>query len=107
MERRSKLLGHKGVRNMEQYNKLFDDKGTRTLFARTACVILIIIKTLMMLDSGQIGESASPGWPRWRGRLALAWCWRHRRPQVVDVITPREVQGQLSCPVLRQLAHHS
>ena len=28
MERRLKLLAEKGVRNMEQYNKLFDDEGT-------------------------------------------------------------------------------
>ena len=32
MERRLKLLAEKGVRNMEQYNKLFDDDGTGSLF---------------------------------------------------------------------------
>ncbi len=32
MERRLKLLAEKGVRNMEQYNKLFDDEGSRSLF---------------------------------------------------------------------------
>src|SRR5258708_34870546 len=32
MERRLKVLAEKGVRNIDQYNKLFDDGGTRSLF---------------------------------------------------------------------------
>src|ERR1700726_4692682 len=32
MERRLKLLAEKGVRNVDQYNKLFDDEGTPSLF---------------------------------------------------------------------------
>src|SRR3989440_2750648 len=33
MERRLKLLAEKGVRNLEQYNRLFDDAETPSLFA--------------------------------------------------------------------------
>src|SRR5437870_3008891 len=35
MERRLKLLASKGVRNIEQYNKLFDEGGTPSLFTET------------------------------------------------------------------------
>ena len=34
MERRLKLLAEKGVRNIDQYNKLFDEEATRSLFGR-------------------------------------------------------------------------
>jgi DNA segregation ATPase FtsK/SpoIIIE, S-DNA-T family len=67
MERRLKLLATKGVRNMEQYNKLFDDEGTRSLFGddsedRPLPYIVIIIDELadlMMLDSGNVEESVT------------------------------------------------
>src|SRR5580700_4497631 len=67
MERRLKLLAAKGVRNMEQYNKLFDDEGTRSLFGedsedRPLPYIVIIIDELadlMMLDSGNVEESVT------------------------------------------------
>ena len=32
MERRLKLLAAKGVRNIDQYNRLFDNGGTPSLF---------------------------------------------------------------------------
>ena len=67
MERRLKLLAEKGVRNVEQYNKLFDDDGTRSLFGedsedRPLPYIVIIIDELadlMMLDSGNVEESVT------------------------------------------------
>ena len=67
MECRLKLLAEKGVRNMEQYNKLFDDEGTRSLFGedsedRPLPYIVIIIDELadlMMLDSGNVEESVT------------------------------------------------
>jgi len=67
MERRLKLLAEKGVRNVEQYNKLFDDDGTRSLFGedsedRPLPFIVIIIDELadlMMLDSGNVEESVT------------------------------------------------
>jgi S-DNA-T family DNA segregation ATPase FtsK/SpoIIIE len=67
MEHRLKLLAEKGVRNMEQYNKLFDDDGTRSLFGedsedRPLPYIVIIIDELadlMMLDSGNVEESVT------------------------------------------------
>ena len=67
MERRLKLLAEKGVRNMEQYNKLFDDDGSRSLFGedsedRPLPYIVIIIDELadlMMLDSGNVEESVT------------------------------------------------
>ena len=65
MERRLKLLAEKGVRNIDQYNKLFDDEGTASLFAddseeRPLPYIIIIIDELadlMMLDAGNVEES--------------------------------------------------
>ena len=65
MERRLKLLAEKGVRNIDQYNKLFDDDGTRSLFGddsedRPIPYIVIIIDELadlMMLDAGNVEES--------------------------------------------------
>jgi len=67
MERRLKLLAEKGVRNIEQYNKLFDDDGTGSLFGddsedRPLPYIVIIIDELadlMMLDSGNVEESVT------------------------------------------------
>ena len=65
MERRLKLLAEKGVRNIDQYNKLFDENGTPSLFGdseeeRPLAYIVIIIDELadlMMLDSGNVEES--------------------------------------------------
>jgi DNA segregation ATPase FtsK/SpoIIIE, S-DNA-T family len=65
MERRLKLLAEKGVRNIEQYNKLFDDGDTPSLFGdsseeRPIPYIVIIIDELadlMMLDGGNVEES--------------------------------------------------
>jgi DNA segregation ATPase FtsK/SpoIIIE, S-DNA-T family len=67
MERRLKLLAAKGVRNIEQYNKLFDEDGTPSLFGdsdedRPLPFIVIIIDELadlMMLDSGNVEESVT------------------------------------------------
>ncbi|HUK46600.1 MAG TPA: DNA translocase FtsK [Terriglobales bacterium] len=67
MERRLKLLAEKGVRNLEQYNRLFDDAETPSLFGdsgsgddRPVPYIVIIIDELadlMMLDGGNVEES--------------------------------------------------
>jgi S-DNA-T family DNA segregation ATPase FtsK/SpoIIIE len=65
MERRLKLLAEKGVRNLEQYNRLFDDADTPSLFGdsgedRPMPYIVIIIDELadlMMLDGGNVEES--------------------------------------------------
>ena len=67
MERRLKLLAEKGVRNIDQYNKLFDEEATRSLFGddsedRPLPYIVIIIDELadlMMLDSGNVEESVT------------------------------------------------
>jgi DNA segregation ATPase FtsK/SpoIIIE, S-DNA-T family len=67
MERRLKLLAEKGVRNIDQYNKLFDDDGTPSLFGedseeRPIPYIVIIIDELadlMMLDAGNVEESVT------------------------------------------------
>jgi S-DNA-T family DNA segregation ATPase FtsK/SpoIIIE len=67
MERRLKLLAEKGVRNIDQYNKLFDEDSTRSLFGddsedRPLPYIVIIIDELadlMMLDSGNVEESVT------------------------------------------------
>jgi S-DNA-T family DNA segregation ATPase FtsK/SpoIIIE len=65
MERRLKLLADKGVRNIDQYNRLFDDADTPSLFGdsgeeRPIPYIVIIIDELadlMMLDGGNVEES--------------------------------------------------
>jgi DNA segregation ATPase FtsK/SpoIIIE, S-DNA-T family len=65
MERRLKLLAEKGVRNIDQYNKLFDEDAARSLFSedseeRPLAYIVIIIDELadlMMLDAGNVEES--------------------------------------------------
>jgi len=67
MERRLKLLAEKGVRNIDQYNKLFEDDGTLNLFGespdeRPLPFIVIIIDELadlMMLDAGNVEESVT------------------------------------------------
>src|SRR5246500_1543186 len=68
MERRLKLLADKGVRNIDQYNRLFNDADTPSLFdsgsgsgdERPIPYIVIIIDELadlMMLDGGNVEES--------------------------------------------------
>ena len=65
MERRLKLLAARGVRNIDQYNRLFDNGGTPSLFEEESDdkpipYILIIIDELadlMMLDSSNVEES--------------------------------------------------
>jgi S-DNA-T family DNA segregation ATPase FtsK/SpoIIIE len=67
MERRLKLLAAKGVRNIDQYNKLFDDVPTPSLFGEDAderpipFIVIIIdeLADLMMLDSGNVEESVT------------------------------------------------
>jgi DNA segregation ATPase FtsK/SpoIIIE, S-DNA-T family len=64
MERRLKLLAAKGVRNIDQYNKLFD-QGTPSLFDEASdekpipYIVIIIdeLADLMMLDSSNVEES--------------------------------------------------
>jgi len=65
MERRLKLLASKGVRNIEQYNKLFDRSDTPSLFDEESddkpipYIVIIIdeLADLMMLDSSNVEES--------------------------------------------------
>jgi DNA segregation ATPase FtsK/SpoIIIE, S-DNA-T family len=65
MERRLKLLAAKGVRNIDQYNKLFDKNGTPSLFDEEGdekpipYIVIIIdeLADLMMLDSSNVEES--------------------------------------------------
>jgi S-DNA-T family DNA segregation ATPase FtsK/SpoIIIE len=64
MERRVKLLAAKGVRNIDQYNRLFDQSDTPSLFdegdEKPIPYIVIIIDELadlMMLDSSNVEES--------------------------------------------------
>ncbi len=67
MERRLKLLAAKGVRNIDQYNKLFDDNPTPSLFDENSdekpipYIVIIIdeLADLMMLDSGNVEESVT------------------------------------------------
>jgi S-DNA-T family DNA segregation ATPase FtsK/SpoIIIE len=67
MERRLKLLAEKGVRNIDQYNKLFDEESTRSLFGDDSddCplpyIVIIIdeLADLMMLDQGNVEESVT------------------------------------------------
>jgi len=67
MERRLKLLAEKGVRNIDQYNRLFEEGGTPSLFGedseeRPIPYIIIIIDELadlMMLDAGNVEESVT------------------------------------------------
>jgi S-DNA-T family DNA segregation ATPase FtsK/SpoIIIE len=65
MERRLKLLAAKGVRNIDQYNRLFDNGGTLSLFEEESddkpipYIVIIIdeLADLMMLDSSNVEES--------------------------------------------------
>jgi S-DNA-T family DNA segregation ATPase FtsK/SpoIIIE len=65
MERRLKLLAAKGVRNIDQYNRLFDQNGTPSLFGEESdekpipYIVIIIdeLADLMMLDSSNVEES--------------------------------------------------
>ncbi|HEY1799941.1 MAG TPA: DNA translocase FtsK [Terriglobales bacterium] len=65
MERRLKVLAEKGVRNIDQYNKLFDEGGTPSLFGDSTeekplpYIVIIIdeLADLMMLDSSNVEES--------------------------------------------------
>ena len=67
MERRLKLLAEKQVRNIDQYNKLFDGDGTPSLFGEEQkdgpipYIVIIIdeLADLMMLDSGNVEESVT------------------------------------------------
>jgi S-DNA-T family DNA segregation ATPase FtsK/SpoIIIE len=64
MERRLKLLAEKGVRNIDQYNKLFDER-TPGLFdeqseeSRLPFIVIVIdeLADLMMLDQSNVEES--------------------------------------------------
>ena len=65
MERRLKLLAEKGVRNIDSYNKLFDDADTPSLFGDQSeekpipYIVIIIdeLADLMMLDGNNVEES--------------------------------------------------
>ena len=67
MERRLKVLAEKGVRNIDQYNKLFDDGGSLSLFDSAAdnehkplphiLIIIDELADLMMLDQANVEES--------------------------------------------------
>jgi S-DNA-T family DNA segregation ATPase FtsK/SpoIIIE len=65
MERRLKLLASKGVRNIDQYNRLFDRNDPPSLFAEESdekpipYIVIIIdeLADLMMLDSSNVEES--------------------------------------------------
>jgi S-DNA-T family DNA segregation ATPase FtsK/SpoIIIE len=65
MERRLKLLAAKGVRNIDQYNRLFEKGGTPSLFEEDSddkpipYIVIIIdeLADLMMLDSSNVEES--------------------------------------------------
>ncbi len=68
MERRLKLLADKGVRNIDSYNKLFDEASTPSLFEqpgadqehkRLPYIVIIIdeLADLMMLDQSNVEES--------------------------------------------------
>jgi len=65
MERRLKLLAARGVRNIDQYNRLFDHGDTPSLFDEASdekpipYIVIIIdeLADLMMLDSSNVEES--------------------------------------------------
>jgi S-DNA-T family DNA segregation ATPase FtsK/SpoIIIE len=65
MERRLKLLASRGVRNIDQYNRLFDQGGTPSLFEEESdeqpipYIVIVIdeLADLMMLDSHNVEES--------------------------------------------------
>jgi len=82
MERRLKLLASKGVRNIDQYNRLFDKGDTPSLFDEESddkpipYIVIIIdeLADLMMLDSHNV-ENPSRAWRRWRALSVFTWCW--------------------------------
>jgi len=92
MERRLKVLAEKGVRNIDQYNKLFDG-GTPSLFeegsdARPLPFIVIIIDELadlMMLD-GQNVEASITRLAQMARAVGIHLVLATQRPSV-DVIT--------------------
>src|SRR5579863_6798776 len=92
MERRLKLLAEKGVRNLDQYNKLFDG-GSVSLFdndneARPLPYIVIIIDELadlMMLD-GQNVEASFTRLAQMARAVGIHLVLATQRPSV-DVIT--------------------
>jgi DNA segregation ATPase FtsK/SpoIIIE, S-DNA-T family len=65
MERRLKMLAARGVRNIDQYNRLFDNGGTPSLFEEDSddqpipYIVIVIdeLADLMMLDSSNVEES--------------------------------------------------
>jgi DNA segregation ATPase FtsK/SpoIIIE, S-DNA-T family len=67
MERRLKVLAGRGVRNIDQYNKLFEEKGTPSLFDEDGVneekplpyIVIIIdeLADLMMIDQSNVEES--------------------------------------------------
>ncbi|HET7872365.1 MAG TPA: DNA translocase FtsK [Terriglobales bacterium] len=65
MERRLKVLAEKGVRNIDQYNKLFENNGTPSLFEEDdehkplphMVIIIDELADLMMLDQSNVEES--------------------------------------------------
>ncbi len=66
MERRLKVLAEKGVRNIDQYNKLFESNDTPSLFEEGTTehkplpyIVIIIdeLADLMMLDGANVEES--------------------------------------------------
>jgi S-DNA-T family DNA segregation ATPase FtsK/SpoIIIE len=65
MERRLKLLAEKGVRNIDQFNRLFDENTSGSLFdteegeGPIPYIVIIIdeLADLMMLDAGNVEES--------------------------------------------------
>src|SRR5262249_46061492 len=67
MERRLKLLAEKGARNIDQYNRLFDESITPSLFGAAApdehrplpYIVIIIdeLADLMMLDGNNVEEA--------------------------------------------------
>jgi S-DNA-T family DNA segregation ATPase FtsK/SpoIIIE len=67
MERRLKLLAEKGVRNIDQYNKLFEEDGTPSLFGEDSeekpipYIVIIIdeLADLMILDGNNVEESVT------------------------------------------------
>jgi S-DNA-T family DNA segregation ATPase FtsK/SpoIIIE len=67
MERRLKLLASRGVRNIDQYNRLFDQDDTPSLFAEELdeqpipYIVIVIdeLADLMMLDSHNVEESVT------------------------------------------------
>ena len=92
MERRLKVLAEKGVRNIDQYNRLFDG-GTASLFddgsdARPLPYIIIIIDELadlMMLD-GQNVEASITRLAQMARAVGIHLVLATQRPSV-DVIT--------------------